>query len=866
MVLKPQGTRVFSANKRAYDSSIAFLVMTFSCRKFYFAIKLTAALAFISSTHTAHAAIADKQKLAATLAVINMLLLSEEPSTPAPIPIPIPEGQGFDLSLSEPLSGPIVVSDAAFVGFEKQPFSVEFCVDITANRALHSGDVVVEVNGDAIAIFDGKDNCFSIPLNQQLSINYVSFQVMNLDVTINLNRVELAPQQQEKLTFSKLTRGQWNERAVRKVLKIFAFGGHARDQQIQAWADMDAEAAVEEMLTFEEHNLKLSPLAVGEIYTDSATLHGTLQEWTTFLSSQNSNIPIPLDRRDGFSLNSSGFDDAFNRMITVRGLNPFRQRIGFWETNYHLATNLDASVSRPQMARYYDIIMQGHEAGLPYHEVMGIAAKSAAVAEQYGHDRNRWRFDGSVGEFVCQCNEDFAREIHQLFYGIFGEFDPILNDGVAGPDFHENVTIPNTARMLTGMPILNDDDNEDDDLVVDFGTSDHYEGNGIDDREGDASPLVILGQTVMGADASAKIDNLMQISMEHPESLENLPVMIIQVLADDNLSESSKNKLRVAWASMSVGQKNLLKFIQAYAISSLFHGPNQIKYLTTHERALFIANKHNIDNLEAFFGGANFNGRAGRSVGGVVSSDNAGEFFRPRHNVFGGQTGLEAADSALVFENNFNLLTDNEQLIRESVVCSSCDLGAPWEKKWPTVLPQRADGKYYVEDIAPWLWNHVVGSMENYTQLERAHLYSLLGAARIEFGDDSDGDFAHDFNMVMCVIADYQQKEGANDAPIIAILDHGDDGSWNNYCREFDDGGSYLPHEVAALNAVLTGNDIANDAQIQDVLAQLGQVTLNFDETEGFNGGANVRKHVRERVSSALGFIFTTPFVFAEGQ
>jgi hypothetical protein len=738
-------------------------------------------------------------------------------------------------------------------------------LDISANQVLQSGDIVVEVNGVPAQAFEGNDNCYSISSGQQRSINYVVIRVVRVGVVLTLGRVELASQQQSQLSLPKVTRGQWNERAVRKVLKIFAFGGHARNQQIQTWADMDALQAIREMLNFEQHNLKLSPLAIGETYTDSATQHGTLLEWVTFLSSQSSNIPIPADRRANFSLDSSGFDDAFNRMITVRGLNPFRQRVGFWETNYHLATNLDASVSRAQTARYYDIIMQAHEAGLPYHEVMGIAAKSAAIAEQYGHDRNQWRFDRNLGEYICQCNEDFAREIHQLFYGIFGDYDPILGDGVNGPDFHENVTIPNTAKMLTGMPILDDNNSNDDDLVVAFRTSDHYQGNGIDDGEGDAAALVILGQAVLGDDASAKIDNLMQISMQHPESLKNLPVMIVEVLADDNLSESAKSQLRTSWASMPAGQKNLLDFLQAYAISNLFHGPRQVKYLTSHERALYIANKHNTDSIEAFFGGGSYNGgRLGRSVGGVISDDSAGEFFRPTHNVFGGQTGLEAADSALVFENNFNLLTDREDLIRNAVTCSTCDLGNSWEKKWPTVLPQRADGKYYVEDIAPWLWNHVVGSMENYTNLERAHLYSLLGAARID--DDNDGDYAHDFNMVMCVIADYQQDEGASDAPIIDILTHDGDGSWDNYCREFDDGGSYLPHELDALNAALTGNDIANNAQIQDVLTQLGQVTLNFDETEGFNGGANVRKHTRERVSSALGFIFTTPFVFAEGQ
>lgn len=823
--------------------------------------RLLSVFVFLIASQSSLAKQLDKQQLAAVSVAINVLLLGELP------PIDEPAGERFDLLLSNQFPSSITVTDAAFVAFDRQAVDVEFCFDVSSNRDLLHGDIVVEVNGVAALVSEGKDNCYSIPRSQQRSINYVSIAVLGSGITLTLNRVELSPQRQSFLGLQRVTRGQWNERAVRKVLKIFAFGGHAQDHQIQAWADMDSLEAIREMLTFDQHNLKLSPLAIGETYTETETQHGTLREWSDFLGSRSSHLPIPEDDRSRFVITNNNLDETFIRMATVRGLNPFRQRIGFWETNYHLATNLNAGVSRPQMARYFDVIMNAHAAGLPYHEVMGAAAKSAAVAEQYGHKRNEWSFDRDTGQYICECNDDFAREVHQLFFGIFGEYDPIPSDGISGNDFHENVTIPNTARMLTGMPVLNDDGNIDDDLVVDFGTNDHYEGNGIDDGEGDAAPLVILGQNVSGADASAKIDNLMQISIEHPESLNNLPVMIISVLADDNLSTTGENQLRNSWASMPVGQKNLLQFIQAYAISTMFHGPNQIKYLTSHERAIYIANKHNLDNLEAYFGGRSYDGgRAGRAVTDVIDRDNASDIFRPLNNVFGGQTGLAAADSALAFESNYNILTDREDILRNSVLCTNCDLGGPWEKKWPTVLPQRADGKFYVADIAPWLWNHVVGSMDNYTDLERAHLYSLLGAARMQVDNTRDSDFAHDFNLVMCVIADYQADEGESDTPIIDILTHTDDGSWDDYCREGDDGGSYLPHEVAALNAVFTGDDIRNDAQIQNILAQLGQVTLDFDTTNGSNNGADVRRHTRERVNGALGFIFTTPFVFVEAQ
>lgn len=77
-------------------------------------------------------------------------------------------------------------------------------------------------------------------------------------------------------------------------------------------------------------------------------------------------------------------------MITVRGLNPFRQRIWFWETNDHMAVNLDAGEKRRQMAVYLDLIVQAHEAELPYKDIIGSTEKSAAITMQHGRRRNQW--------------------------------------------------------------------------------------------------------------------------------------------------------------------------------------------------------------------------------------------------------------------------------------------------------------------------------------------------------------------------------------------------------------------------------------------------------------------------------------------
>ena len=52
-----------------------------------------------------------------------------------------------------------------------------------------------------------------------------------------------------------------------------------------------------------------------------------------------------------------------------------------------------------------------------YSTVIAQGAKNAAIAFQYGHNYNVY----SGGTFIG--NEDFAREYHQLFFGILGEYD-----------------------------------------------------------------------------------------------------------------------------------------------------------------------------------------------------------------------------------------------------------------------------------------------------------------------------------------------------------------------------------------------------------------------------------------------------------
>lgn len=770
----------------------------------------------------------------AVFSILSSYLLQEGPST-------------VELAPDQLAAEEYVITSGSGLSanFGGQGEDIELCFVLGSNGALQASDLTVQINGQSVAVQPG-ENCYTLPLASQGTSNDLLVETDLHDVAVVISALGFGPANPVRNTLPLVSRGGWDERAVRKVLKVFAFGGHATDQQILAWADMRPLDAIGEMLNFSEHNPKLSHVRPGDPYPATAIAHGKLTDFLNFLSSRNSDHPIPRDHRDPFGLDGYNFDDGFNRMITVRGMNPFRQRIGFWETNYHLAVNLDASVSREQMARYYDDIMEAHEAGLPYHQVMGVAAKSAAAAMQYGHRYNIW--NDNTGE--CECNDDFAREIHQLYYGIFGEGDPD----------HEDVTIPETAKLLTDMRVryIRDVGYP---TEVEFGTEDHHVG-----------PVQIFGGMVAGADASAKIDTLMPISMQHPESLQNLPIMIIGTLADDNLDDTRKNQLRAAWASL--GQdRNFLEFIQTYAVSDLFHSPDQFKYFTSHERALYMANKHNIDNIEGYFGdgGYNTDGRPGRTVGGVITDDVAGDFFRPLHNVFGGQTSMEASDSALAFENNYNRATGRSGWHElRTTACDNCDGGQPWMKRWQLVLPKRADGQYYVADAAEWLWKHAVGNLDNYTALEQAHLYALLGAAWRFPGNRRDGEHALDFNLLMCVIADYKEDTGATDAEIIqntaTVLDDLLTGwDWSRYCGGWED--SYEQDQIDALNASYTGQQIISSALIQGLLNELGSRTLPLEASGPAHAddGLDLRHNTRSRINSALEFIFSTPFVFGEG-
>ena len=488
--------------------------------------------------------------------------------------------------------------------------------------------------------------------------------------------------------FDIVSDDQWDDTAVRKVLHTFAYGGQASDQQINTWADMPPGQAIVEMLTFEPHNSKLSPVGSGD-YDRLDIKDGSLTGLAAFWASDDEDNGVYEPDRARYDMFGTfgQVELAWTKAATSRGLNPFRHKIGFWETNYHMATNM-LFVPRRVMIRYYDTILSALEAGMPYEKVLAEAAKSAAIAIQYGH-RNNVYVDG-----VCLCNEDFAREYHQLFFGVLG---------VADPQYHETVSIKNTAAALTDMVVERDLEFGGFVSEVTFGTEKHVPG-----------PLEILNVSIGGTNAAERIDELARVSIDHPESLDNLPVKIISGLADDNLNDEKISKLRLAWTSMQ--EKNLLDYLRAYAISTLFHNSSRIKYRTSVDRQLLIANLVTLDNEEGYLDLYN----------PLFAYENEGvQAFFPTHNVFGGQTGGEASNSTIVFNNNFSRVTRDASRYMQASVSK---YNRSWEKDWSRVIPQNSSG-YVVRDVAEWLWQRFVADgLKNFGTLERAHLYALLGA------------------------------------------------------------------------------------------------------------------------------------------
>ena len=503
----------------------------------------------------------------------------------------------------------------------------------------------------------------------------------------------------------------WNGTAVRKVLQTFAWGGFASDEQIALWAAMPPGDAIDEMLTFSPVNDKLSP-PDGDSLAEKIAAYipeggGQLEGIARYFADDPDGLIDPM-RRENFDLKAYPAPAfSWDMAIRSRGLNTFYHRIGFWETNYHMATNQRAGVAPHPMIRHYDNIMAKLEQGVPYHEVVAQGALNSAVAYQYGHNFNAWESDKQ--EF--RGNEDFAREFHQLFFGILGESD---FGGEAYHLNHELVSIPNTARALTGMAayyrvdgMINRLPTGEPDVEVDFEAelALHH-----------TASLEILDTLISGANAKEKIEALAKVAIDHPESRKNLPIIIASNLADDNLSEERKEGLRAMWSEME--SPNLLQFLRRYALSELFHSQERIKYHSTYDRNVFIHNRMQLSNSELYLD------TLGQTPLFVTWEKEQSEPFNPVHNVFGQQTSIEAFNDPEIFQSAYNQSTEGVAYYETGFASAFL---APYD--WQYTIPADADGKWRVKTVARYLWQRFIADgLKNFGPLEEAHLYAILGA------------------------------------------------------------------------------------------------------------------------------------------
>ncbi len=506
----------------------------------------------------------------------------------------------------------------------------------------------------------------------------------NESCKFSTNDISLNIQNNNSLKFTPLQK--WDESAVRKVLHLFAYGSFSSEAQIKIWADMNPQIAIKEMLTLDSTNIKLSPPE-----TDKLNSYKNFEELSDFWSGDStSNLIIDKNKASYKKTNGSSPSSIWTSAVNKRGLNPFREKIGLFETNYHLVANRSVGVYPQVLINYYDSIISELAKGSPYEEVLAKASVSSAIAYQYGHSRNIFK----DGQF--RGNEDFAREFHQLFFGILGEYDS---------EYHEFYSIRNTAKALTGIKAnWHSDADGGPDVIATYDKSTHY-----------PSSLEILKKEINGSDAKEKMFNLAKEAIKHKESLENLPIIIIRNLADDNLNETKIKRLQYNWQIME--PKNLLEFLRNYATSDMFHSSERIKYYSSIDRLMLLINKLTLNNNESYL---NIYGHS------YILNEEDATPFEPIHDVFGHQSSIEASNSPAIFQNAFNKATNSYWFFT-----TSYNTNSGWEKDWASIIPKNSNGDYVVKDVSKWLWNYLIADGgKNFQTLEEAHIYTLLSSGK----------------------------------------------------------------------------------------------------------------------------------------
>ncbi len=630
----------------------------------------------------------------------------------------------------------------------------------------------ISVNNDKLTVHIPQKLNYDSQYNVQIDNSITSSRGASLGTSYSWTfRTENQPNLN---LFEVVSQENWTQTSIRKILHIFAFGGHANNEQISKWASMSPQQAIEEILTLYPVNYLLSP-AQG----DTAHIHaGKLLSLSRHWASTHSEIRPGLRHEYDVETELNAAVCTWITASTKSGLNPFYHKIGLFETNYHMAVNQNKDLSVKELIGYYDRIMSEHSRRTPYQNVLAAAAVSPAIARQYKHNENTFE-DG-----LFFGNEDFAREIHQLFFGILGESEiqnPAfssylsLNDYDDYSDYHEFVSVRNTARALTDMRT----DGQEDQIT--YGTQNHHNDS-----------LEILGRSIPGVNAKEKIDQLVDYDIEHPESLKYLPLIITKILADDLMDETTEQVVSEAWRSME--SKDFLRFLRSYAISTAFHSSKRVKFLNSFDRNLVYHNTTHHSNLVSY---------NDTSILAKLLTKEGALFFRPIHNVFGGQTGLEASESSKILKEAFNTSSTRHG---ETIESKGIYGDKSWERDWALEISREDTNDYEVRKITEFLWKKLIADgLKNLGVLERAEIYALLAEGK---------DFSH-------------------------VVDS------NN------------PDKI------YSAGDIISDTEINSKYQALSEAKLNYLDNYKDNRNRQ-RWEDNYRIGMALAFMAATPYMFAQ--
>ncbi|HMZ62262.1 MAG TPA: hypothetical protein PL048_26055, partial [Leptospiraceae bacterium] len=134
-----------------------------------------------------------------------------------------------------------------------------------------------------------------------------------------------------------------------------------------------------------------------------------------------------------------------------------------------------------------------------------------------------------------------------------------------------------------------------------------------------------------------------------------------------------------------------------------------------------------------------------------------------------------------------------------------------YRKPFDLIIPKGSDGKWRVKQVAEWLWNRFIGDGNlNMGNLERAHLYALLGSG-------------YDLNYFMA-------KDKKDSTINTTSYGYGDSGT----------------------------NDIALSTELKTKIDDAGVAVMTLDDT-GTKGD-----EARTRVGLAIDFIIALPFMFVQ--